>query len=479
MEDSKPRAALLLVHGIGEQRPYETLDAFARGLVRAHARSGPLRLTPRNVEWADGTGTCLRIEGLASFEHLDVVELHWSGLAHGKIGALGVLSWLVRTGVAPLDFAHQLPLLRGDGHPGHAAVREALNVLMLLTVASLALMGILWVASLVPTAARFGWAVVETVTLGRLAAFVAVFAPASTAVALGTGIVRSWGRARAIGRRHDGAWRGASFGRLASLAPALAASAVAALLLAVGLAWLLRDPLATWWWELEDAARLLEQGRLGLALVVSAGAWIASRWITDYLGDLVLYVTADDRAVRSETRRRIKRAAGDRLRELLEGPWEQVFVAGHSLGSVIAYDCLNDLVRDLRADAISQSAAGRLQGLLTFGSPLDKVHTLFRERVRDEQAVRAQLLSFLHALRKRPSLRDDGPFRFAPYDVPLEGFIWLNVSTPLDFVSDHLRHYRVDVQRTLRARNPLSAHAAYWRSDDFFAWVLAWLDGGD
>jgi len=52
----------------------------------------------------------------------------------------------------------------------------------------------------------------------------------------------------------------------------------------------------------------------------------------------------------------------------------------------------------------------KLRGLLTFGSPLDKIADFFRERVPDGHAVHAQLASFRHASRRRPSRRDDGPY---------------------------------------------------------------------
>jgi len=39
----------------------------------------------------------------------------------------------------------------------------------------------------------------------------------------------------------------------------------------------------------------------------------------------------------------------------------------------------------------------KLRGLLTFGSPLDKIYYFFREHVKEDQAIRAQILS-IHAV---------------------------------------------------------------------------------
>ena len=57
------REALLIVHGIGEQNPYETLDSFARGLftyLRDRAHLNPV-LSPLTIALKDWTQAGIRI----------------------------------------------------------------------------------------------------------------------------------------------------------------------------------------------------------------------------------------------------------------------------------------------------------------------------------------------------------------------------------------------------------------------------------
>jgi hypothetical protein len=43
---SHSRTAMLVIHGIGEQNPYETLDQFARNLTRYLKHEGELMTSP-------------------------------------------------------------------------------------------------------------------------------------------------------------------------------------------------------------------------------------------------------------------------------------------------------------------------------------------------------------------------------------------------------------------------------------------------
>src|SRR5206468_5292549 len=137
-------------------------------------------------------------------------------------------------------------------------------------------------------------------------------------------------------------------------------------------------------------------------------------------------------------------------------------VAGTSLGSVIAYDTINELLSRVWAardqlgrgvePLVQRDDLTRLRGLVTFGSPLDKIYYLFREHVGSDQAVRAQILSFLHSYLRGRSGRDYGSLKctyppdLKPGALPkrgeeplafpqLEGpFKWFNVWSLMDAV---------------------------------------------
>jgi hypothetical protein len=58
--------------------------------------------------------------------------------------------------------------------------------------------------------------------------------------------------------------------------------------------------------------------------------------------------------------------------------YDQVVIAGHSQGSVIAYDTLNELLDRARSSnatshPINPSDLDKLRGLVTFGCPLNKI----------------------------------------------------------------------------------------------------------
>src|SRR5690606_28997096 len=114
----------------------------------------------------------------------------------------------------------------------------------------------------------------------------------------------------------------------------------------------------------------------------------------------------------------VKRADGSFM-------YDSVAIVGHSLGSVIAYDCLNRLLNDDALGANEHGEAldvvGRTNLLLTFGSPLDKIAYVFGmrdsgflARGRSALAATSQPLILSPALRAMP---------------------WINVYSPDDIIS--------------------------------------------
>ncbi len=244
--------------------------------------------------------------------------------------------------------------------------------------------------------------------------------------------------------------------------------ALAAVLLSLSAAWLLGRLadgawLRLWVWLLDGDHRHYLIA-VGLLVAGTTIGWHFLRWLRDYAGDLALYVTADRQPEADRSRHAIKQGAARMLQALLrDTAYSKVVVVGHSLGSVIALDALNELSREQRLENKGPAAPlTKLSGLLTFGSPLDKVSYFFRERTSDSAAVHAQLLSYLHATGRLPSHRDDGPYRLAGYSDPLAGLRWINLHAPADLISDPLVFYRVSERRRL-AYFPAGSHSRYWR----------------
>jgi hypothetical protein len=131
-----------------------------------------------------------------------------------------------------------------------------------------------------------------------------------------------------------------------------------------------------------------------LPVLVALGfARIAQAFLKNFMGDVAVYVNADAKAKNYAARRAILSGATLAITRLLKDDprsYQRVIVAGHSLESVIAYDVLNELMNRRLATTdqvvgsvppraeIHQNDLDKIKGLVTFGSPLDKVVYFFR-----------------------------------------------------------------------------------------------------
>src|SRR5690625_4978474 len=98
MVSQPSRAAVVVVHGIGEQPAVSTLGRFAQGMIDHAGASQPEAVLRRCVivrlpvlrfsEASDST---------ASVKETDVMELSWQHLVRGHNVAFATLAWLVLT----------------------------------------------------------------------------------------------------------------------------------------------------------------------------------------------------------------------------------------------------------------------------------------------------------------------------------------------------------------------------------------------
>ena len=499
---SAGRAAVLVIHGIGSQPPLATLGTVAQGwLRRARTRGDAVEAEAVLVELNGGSHSAVRFTGAGApgaFAQVDVFEFAWQGLIQGRIRPVQVLAWLLATGLAPLDLRRHWRVLRdaGEDAPSAAAVvlrqtgiAAALLVVVVALVATLAaaVSALPRAWPVVRTAAAsaggaLGWADLPPLALSAVAVTLTLLLVKAAALDL-------WSSARRR-RAHerDGLDWGGSYAdevlpwaRAAAVA-ALSLAAVAAALLAWSApAWATLAPLVF------DALRAP-----GVAAGAAAAAALAlmARLLVRTVGDIALYVTSDTSSPFHRSRADVKRAGEALLVALLSlgedveagvehgparsperghhgalVPYDAVVVVGHSLGSVIAFDLVNVLSRRARAEGPPPQRVRpllKLRGLLSFGSPLDKVAYFFRERLDDGASVHAQLLSHRHATKRRASRRDDGPYRLAPYRVPFGWLRWIHLYAHADPISDPLVFYDVDERRARPYRSPWNAHGRYW-----------------
>lgn len=148
--------------------------------------------------------------------------------------------------------------------------------------------------------------------------------------------------------------------------------------------------------------------------------------------------------------------------------YDKVAVVGHSLGSVIAYDTLNELLDAEKLSMTDLRIAERTCLLETFGSPLDKIAFFFtvqgskKFHVREELAAAVQpLISSYENFRKFPWINIYSPNdiisgKVELYDLPLDG------QPPA--TCRVVKRYGVRHFRDPDAIVPLVAHVSYWKT---------------
>jgi hypothetical protein len=184
--------------------------------------------------------------------------------------------------------------------------------------------------------------------------------------------------------------------------------------------------------------------------------------IVNFAGDVTAYTAIDAKEKLHEVRGQVLGGCVTILKELLTGTgpgieYDQVVLAGHSLGSVVTYDAASLIGAEAEADAdaLAPAALRKLVGYVTFGSPLDKVAMCFwpfethaRDNgtdarsgwVRQRSEIRQMMLEHFHGMRGL-SPRLTGHAKAAG-QRPLEHVIWLNFYHPKDIIAGSLDAYR-------------------------------------
>ena len=202
----------------------------------------------------------------------------------------------------------------------------------------------------------------------------------------------------------------------------------------------------------------------GLAwpLLIAASSYIR-KILIQYVGDVAIYVTAHTLDSFNDVRKEIKKSVHDVAQSIYslndkagKEEYKEVIVVGHSLGSVIVYDALNQLINEDISNANALTVVERTKLLLTFGSPLDKTAFIFGMQAKDTSEAREALAASV-----QPLIRD---YSFRPKQ-------WINIYSPWDIISGSLGLYdprnSTDSRRVGNIADPdattfLIAHTEYW-----------------
>ena len=190
--------------------------------------------------------------------------------------------------------------------------------------------------------------------------------------------------------------------------------------------------------------------------------------MVEFAGDVAIYVDSNKLDRFDKIRKEIKQVALDsvmgiytaRNQDDSDFEYSKIAVVGHSLGSVIAYDTLNQLLNLDDIGGHPVGVAGRTCLLETFGSPLDKIAFFFTIQGTQTFHIREQLAAVV-----QPLIQDYVKFRKFP---------WINVYSRSDIISGSLKFYDVPgiaippgVQNLpdKDAVVPLVAHVDYWKNN--------------
>ena len=524
---------MLVIHGIGEQNPYETLDSFARGVLsflrQKLGGEEHVKLDSVKVAFKDWTqvGMRLKVESGPRYQtkgQVDMFEYYWAPDTEGKLSWKDTLNWLIRTDLTPLRyFADNLqqmmnvPQARFHSALWHCVklyAREIMRVLFLYVPLAVGLLWLLpWLSqpssiwkSLKPIVAALQpyseWPKPVVLACYASALLMMLFMLQSFIAFLYRSFptMRGWARgvwsalakpdfkkdrmewAEGVGSALDEpsvttiqGWAEGLWFVLALLSTA--AFFALGYFLPILWPWFAVDLQPLWETILTNKKEIIFA-----VLAVSAAA--ALRYVlTAYVADVAVYVSSDAKSKNYVARSAILKGSSAALTRILaDDQYDYVILAGHSLGSVIAYDTINELLvqqdaalgpkSDRPATVLSLEQLQKLRGLVTFGSPLDKIYYFFREHVSEDQAIRAQILSMLYSFRKVDSMRDYTPYKFRYAFPQLDDLMWVNAYAFMDPVGARLKFYDLrgdENQERFRYWIPGLAHLSYWRDPNFYS----------
>jgi len=394
------KTAILVIHGIGEQNPFDTLDSFARGL-KEHYREQGIELKMQHfmeprVSSSGGvwTESYIRLSPETGENYVDIHEYYWAHLTEEVISFGEIMQWLRKTLEGAKYSFEKYKKDFGLSRKGWRNYWWRLN-------------SIIWHVRI------FLW-------MARLALFI-------TNV---LGFALPW------------------FGTIRK-------------------------------WS--------EKAR-GLATPIVVG----------YIGDIAIYTTIDQKSRHFNLRKQIIAEALAMLKAILaqkdgdQAAYDRVIVAGHSLGSAIAYDTIARLNLDASLRGAEVLPLDKISALVTFGSPLDKIAFFFREHVGKEQYIRRQILDLMHSFRSRWSEVEVEPAkRLLPgtkVDDNVADLRWLNFFDRNDPISGRLEFYTKVENHELKVPGkwPVKggektrarwgvAHTKYWDDPGFYAILVRHL----
>jgi hypothetical protein len=394
--------AFLVCHGMGQQTPFETLDCVVKAICDAHEESGgTATITGRLMKTDDKKDFIPRVELLLRSKEglpdkkVHLYEAYWAPLTEGEITYRQTAAFILHAGVVGL-------------------------------IASLKGRFDRWIFN------GMKWLPVVGSTFGTLLLMLAVLAP--LLLLTGTTVWVAYLAKTVFGDN------GIDVFNVVSHLSAL---------IGIGVLWLL----------FRKFRQFVLQFMGDVAIYVSSNEvnrfWRIRKEIKDtgvQLASLIYSMLEErgaDIAAGTEQHHAEEKA--------VQLAYRKVIIVGHSLGSVLAYDTLNETIKNDQVDHGILQIVERTEALITLGSPLDKTAFLFRQNVKNavvREALSAAVQPLIQQYIYRPRW-------------------WINIFSPYDIVAGSLEYYddpgnpaeprRVrNLEDKVWIMNPIRAHTGYW-----------------
>ncbi len=403
--------AILVIHGIGNQLPLETLDQFGRGIIKTYKKNfqDEISISHQLIDKSDNRGgvwfdNILRISKKGSEHTIDIYEYYWANYSEDKATWRDINSWIQGVVSGAKSFYKrnaQLGYQYKDKSPFFDSKTGAFNA-------------------------------------GTYNFFISV---ASKIILALDAIIR-------------------------------------------GFIWLI--------------SRIPFLGGLAESLLQSY-ADNAIQGLTNVIGDVVVYNVSDPKSKFYTVKKKIQEGAVHSLRFLIERNkvdqpfYPSVLVAGHSLGSQVAYDAINRInllvnqnqIKGYDKDGINDKTKAHiskhLKGFITFGCPLDKIIFFLRENVPDDQYIRQQFLDHFNGFKQRDINFNNNPSSNQNYIKAnsglkrhLEDIQWRNYYDGHDYVSGGLDYYRglTNIDCQFKSGRFGFTHSNYWDCEEFYQDII-------
>jgi len=475
VQSGKPKVAVFITHGMGQQIPFETLDSAVEGLTKAakrHHQQDDIEIHTCTVEINGNKRQRAEFDMLdakGTLTEVHVYEGYWAPITEGHVTLRDVMTFLFSAGWKGLG--NSCKSFRRWVMGGYApyGTQKRATTKLLITLGILASLVVINLA----IGAVSGDKLLHSNNSGAPYFSTEIFNALTSVAGLYMIVSLTFGALLAtlsslkkrIEHPHKNkAWRTANQIAVGVMWVWFTSTMVSGIWIALIVVF--QGSFVDWinncWFS-----QYFSHCWLAVWVALLGVSWKVKQLLVQFMGDVAVYIDSHSLDRFSDMRRRIKaRVLAQATDVYSQAQYERIAMVGHSLGSAVTYDTLNALINTDELADHKLKVVERTSLLLTFGSPLDKTAFIFASQSKNTSATREALAASLQPL-------------IQSYDL-YRDINWINVYSPRDVISGSLEFYDNDrapgYTEARRVQNiedkdaliPLVAHTEYWTNVTLF-----------